>query len=195
MAYASGDNQITLIGSALNGAEEFNMTFAVTGDQVAISDEVQTLCSDLSGVMSTTYEFTGFRKTHLFEDVTEEITFDDPEAGADSSGPIPPQCAVAVSFKTATNSRRGRGRTYVPGICKGSVAADTARLSSGTRSAILTAFTDFAAAIDALGVQLGVNSRMDSVVRPVTIVRIGDVFDTIRRRRDQLVEGYTSATL
>jgi hypothetical protein len=195
VAYAAGDLGITLIGTALDGTEEFNVTFALQGEAADVTTATTDFMDEYRAVMSDTYTFTGIRVAVLNSTTVFDLPLGTPLVGLDSSGPLPPQLAVCVSLKTAVNTRRGRGRFYLPGLCKGGINSTNGRIGTGTMSTIVDAVANYQTALNALGVGLGVNSRADSVVRPVTSARIGNVLDTIRRRRDHLVEVYEAVSV
>jgi hypothetical protein len=195
LAYAAGDQGVTLIGSALAGSEVFNITFAVEGITFDYTSDLEQLMTDLSAVMSTQYEFTDARITVLNSDTVIDLPLGDPIVGQDSSGPLPPQCAMRVSLKTNTPGRSGRGGFFLPGLCKGGISTTTARFGSGTISTVATAISDFSNALQASGGALALNSRTLVRCDTVTSARIGDVVDTIRRRRDAMVESYSSISL
>lgn len=107
----------------------------------------------------------------------------------------PFQVAVCVSLLTDRPGASYRGRMYWP-ACGASVN------SNGTYSEAPQLAPDFAELLVGLGnidgtstAILGVYSPTANVVTPVTSVRVGNVLDTQRRRRDQVPESYTSAAI
>lgn len=112
---------------------------------------------------------------------------------------VPNQVAVVVSLRTATPGPKGRGRFYLPCL-QANVGTDGRLVASqrGTIAGVVQTLlkglaTDYVAATGfsdgALVVASGVGSGLNS---PVQTMRVGDVFDTQRRRRDALVESYVS---
>ena len=118
-----------------------------------------------------------------------------------STGAIETQRSLAVSFKTAV--RRGpasNGRIYIPAFRIG-VATD-GRLSTADQTDCLAAALIFIADI---------NSEVDSVLptaavsvvsaqgsgaqEPVTSIRVGNVIDSQRRRKNKMIETYVSGAL
>lgn len=112
---------------------------------------------------------------------------------------VPNQVAVVVSLRTAAAGARGRGRFYLPTL---QANVDTAgRLASSQRTTIANVTStmlnglnsDLASALDRDSVRLSVASGVGTgTLPPVTSMRVGDVFDTQRRRRDKIVENYES---
>lgn len=102
--------------------------------------------------------------------------------------PHPDQCALAVSLRTASNTRSGRGRFFIP--CNGAAMdANTGRTTANTQTlataaAALMAFAGGRVASEKLG-----------TTALVTAVRVGNVVDTMRSRRDALVESYSTAAV
>lgn len=114
---------------------------------------------------------------------------------------LPPQSAIVVSLISDTPGARGRGRLYFPGF--GSQLATTFRLNSPTPSDFVTDVKTYLSALQTamlaaivtppwVGIQLAVRSRTSRATHTVTSLRVGDVLDTQRRRRDRLPETYAS---
>lgn len=109
----------------------------------------------------------------------------------------PPQCSAAFTLLTGLAGRRYRGRFYWPCLA-GGFTGDTLKLSIPA-----TAAQDAAAMMNAIGasvpgavdLNVQVYSAVGDFLTPVNQVRIGDVIDTQRRRREALVEGYITASV
>lgn len=109
----------------------------------------------------------------------------------------PPQCAAVFTLQTGLAGRSRRGRIYWPWM-GGSMDGSTLK-----SSVPLNAITQMATLLNALGAEAPDPTPMDPVVvsqslnqvTPVTSVRVGDVVDTQRRRRDSLVETYYTASV
>lgn len=120
---------------------------------------------------------------------------------------FPPQISLVASLESA--NRRdlgGKGRMFLPGVGFGISAAGV--IDSGAQNAIATGIRTFFDTIeDAAGspgyVMIASQGRKTAdgtvtappVNRRVTNVRVGNVYDTQRRRRNQLSETYANATL
>lgn len=115
---------------------------------------------------------------------------------------MPPQAAVVISLQTIIPGAKGRGRMYLPLLA---ITLDTGgRIPSTTVTDIVedfggalnTMLTGIAAGGLVPGVFLGVASGLGpGAVYPVSKVRVGNVVDTQRRRRDALPESYQSNTI
>jgi len=114
--------------------------------------------------------------------------------GVSASNTLPSDNAVVVSLRTATPTRSGRGRFYLPPVTvtdvetTGRVLAD---LITDLSASLTTAWTGYNSASDTPVVY----SRTQRLFRPVTSFDIGDLFDTQRGREDNLVEARTSASM
>jgi hypothetical protein len=109
------------------------------------------------------------------------------------------QSAVVGSLLTAVAGGRGRGRVYWPATGAG-IDTSTLRLDASQQTAALAGFGTYLEAIaiaisGSLGVtvSLSVWSRTASSSAPVNRIRVGNVIDTQRRRRDALAETYVTA--
>lgn len=107
-----------------------------------------------------------------------------------------PQMSVCASLITPTLGASGRGRVYWPGM--GVTVSPDLRYDGNGQFA-----TEFAAAMsDAGEEEIGLPFNLPAVYSPtldaittVSSVRVGDVVDTQRRRRDALVESYATVLL
>lgn len=173
-----------------------------TGDatlDMNAADELQTRALALWTAIKPLYapgtRFTGSRIALVGTDGKTSQTQEraiTPVPGSGAITPLPNQCAVVASLKTANAGRTARGRMYLP-------APNTSQLTESARLGP----TQVAAYVDAMQTYLsgattnGLGTVVASAVlfgalRPVTDVRVGDVMDTQRRRRDELLEVYTT---
>ena len=106
---------------------------------------------------------------------------------------LPFQCATVISLLTASATRHGRGRFYLPPL-----SADTL-LNGRTKAASLvildTAWTAFFDSLNTDNITPVVRNRTGHISTTVTSARVGDVIDTQRRRRNKLTETYTVITV
>lgn len=118
----------------------------------------------------------------------------------------PPQTSLVLSLRSTVPGARGRGRLYWPALAA-TLSGSTLRLSSPTTQTVATAAATYLDGIaTALKTSLSPSPSLIDydlcVVSPTTgtktrIVRVevGDVLDIQRRRRDRLVENYSSAAM
>lgn len=119
-----------------------------------------------------------------------------PAAGGSTSSTLPPGVAEVVSLRTTSPGARGRGRMYLPAMHVGMVTA-TGRLGLTDQTSVATAMRDFFDTFNASPLSLGaaVVSQAGSSVTAISAIRVGNVFDSQRRRRDDLTEVYVSEAL
>lgn len=114
--------------------------------------------------------------------------------GVVAGSAMPGDVALCVSLRTATPTRSGRGRFFLPqpaatqttavGRVLALLITDTIASLSGAWSGYLTA-SDIPV----------VYSRTGRLTRTITSYDIGDLFDTQRRRENKVVEARTSHTM
>ena len=108
-------------------------------------------------------------------------------AGSGVSAALPPQCAVAVTLRTALSGASYRGRYYLPAP-EVTGLTTVGRLSNTAKNQILVSLTNAHGAEIATGPTVTIYSRVHHSIEQVTQISVGDVVDTQRRRRDKLVE-------
>lgn len=99
---------------------------------------------------------------------------------------LPPQCAVVISLRTGLANRAGRGRFYLPATAVDASAGG--RLSTAAQTTIANAMTRMFAALDPTGITPVIYGRLTGSTNTITSANVGDVYDTQRRRRNQLTE-------
>lgn len=133
-----------------------------------------------------------------------------PVVGGLTTPTMPNQCTLVASLTTASAGRSFRGRVYLPCLDAGALTAAgrldpasnvvvnasdfvtglIAGLNGGTTSPPVTA------PLPATRWAIAIQSKVSGVIAaPVTHVKVGDVIDTQRRRRDKLVENYLVAAV
>jgi len=115
--------------------------------------------------------------------------------GVATTGLMPPQVTAVASLRTATATRAGRGRFYMPPFDKGTVTAATGRLSAGSVTVAVSAVDALMTSLIADSLTPVIYHRTSFTTTNITQFDVGDVFDTQRRRRDKLVEARTSQTI
>jgi hypothetical protein len=114
--------------------------------------------------------------------------------GTSVSDVLPYQCSVAYSTRTALPTRAGRGRGFLPVF---SLATCVGGLFDSTGQAqvvrAVKAMIDHINAATSFGVIVYHKASNDGTF--VESIDVGDVFDTQRRRRNQITETRISATM
>jgi hypothetical protein len=113
--------------------------------------------------------------------------------GTDATGPVPPQCCVVVSLRTAVFNKSGRGRFYLPAISTDKLTAG--RITGTVVTQIVTASQKMIQSLNGAGYTVCVYHRGPRTHDNVVTINVGDVMDTQRRRRDKLVEVRTSLSV
>jgi len=118
------------------------------------------------------------------------------DGGTSSDGGLPAQCSPCVSLSTATAGSRARGRMFLPPPDV-SALTTAGRLVSGFRTAWIGALDTFFATMASNAATCVVVSSVGGAYTtyPVNTIRMGDVVDTQRRRRNSIAEVYTVASI
>jgi hypothetical protein len=145
-------------------------------------------------------------------DEIDYYTYPAPISGGGVGNPLPPQLTVAATL-TSDNQRglAAKGRMYLPGVSIG-VTSASAKIASTQMGLLTDRFKTF---LDAVNTAAGTSGKIILASKGrrqanqvdgntiyiggqsawVTGCRIGDVYDTQRRRRNQIPETYTARVL
>lgn len=207
--------RVSILGSAPGGEIwSINPVFDPTGefpgsvDQQALDDAALAIANlnpgaQLLSFMSSALSITGAR-VEVRDDATDDlIAISVQGRGSALTGSGTPlrgaQTAVVVSLRTNTPGGSGRGRIYWPAV--GTAVSTTLRFDASFITAALTQVSTYLHAMEAalatefptIGFDLAVRSRTTHTTPHVNTLRIGDIPDTQRRRRDKMVEAYQTA--
>jgi hypothetical protein len=123
-----------------------------------------------------------------------------PIVGTATGSALPPQNAIAVSLLTTARGRGSKGRFYVGGLSTNAIGT-TGQLNSSMVTALNAATKTFVTNLNnSPGIDpiyapaLVVWHRKDNSFSRVNAIAVGNLMDTQRRRRRQLVETYTEVT-
>lgn len=119
-----------------------------------------------------------------------------PSFGGSGSIKAPPQCALTISLQTGLPGASYRGRIYWPAL--GASLQNTGRITgySGLVANYRTLFNTINNELSAYGnLKYAVYSPTKDVLTAVSNIRVGDVLDTQRRRRDAIAETYLTAPI
>lgn len=107
-------------------------------------------------------------------------------AGTGSGEAFPPQVAICVSLRTLLPTRAGRGRFFLPAPIVSTIA--TGRLTGTAQDQIVKAVGLMLSTMKAAGYGAVILHRGSMSSDAVTSYDVGNVFDTMRTRRDKLIE-------
>lgn len=147
-----------------------------------------TLCTDVTFAEASTAELDVATGRQLTRVQTERT-----EAGTSAAVCLPFQCAPVVSLRTSSATRAGRGRFYAPSPAVDQQAGG--RLTAGAQTALADAAAAMLGTLSGAGLEPILFSNTTLTRRAITSLDVGDVIDTQRRRRNQLVEQRTSRQL
>lgn len=170
----------------------------VNGDTIA--DELETKGLALWNAIKGAYagvSYIGSRTAEISALGTTLSTFERsiaPVASTGGGNMLPHEVAVCASLLSAVYGRSGRGRVYLPPPAYGALTT-TGRLDATIRGTMATAMATYCADTTDQSLFAAVASRTTTAIHRVLTVKVGDVFDSQRRRRDALSEVYTSATV
>lgn len=151
---------------------------------------------------STTIEkadlYTLDETNHVTEVFTAAVTVD-PAHGATATA-LPPEVSVCASLSGGLPGRSRNGRSYLPGLSTlalggdGTLSADAPGDLSAQYAAYLSSLNAFTGGGAGAGrFALCILSVTHNMVTPILEVKVGDVFDVQRRRRNGGPETYTTA--
>lgn len=212
---------VTLSGSMLGGAEQWQTGFYVGQPDAdalvpnqAYADAVRnawaTFFASGPPAINNTYKFEQVKLARLNEagkyDGSDVVVSSPvaPVAGNRAGAPLPPQLAlVATLIAGSGKGLAGKGRMFLPGVSEG--VDTTGHIGTTACQAIATGLATFFNTINASTDQPGqvINASKGRANLagigarnvPVNGVRIGNVYDTQRRRRNQLTEVYSNAVV
>lgn len=107
-------------------------------------------------------------------------------AGTGAGESFPPQVAICVSLRTDLPTRAGRGRFFLPATIISTII--NGRLTAVAQDQMTKAVGLMLTGMKASGYPVVVLHRSTMTSDNVTRYDIGNVFDTMRTRRDKLVE-------
>lgn len=123
-------------------------------------------------------------------------------AGTNVDEPLPPNVSVVMSKLSDVPTRRGRGRSYAPPPTTSSL--NSGKIAAASVLIYSAAWTNFMANLSAAAggayvpvILNGPGKFGDPPPQPFTVfhqVKVGDVFDTQRNRRNKLKEVYQVGT-
>lgn len=182
-----------------SGGDPVSPGLAVT---IATALGAVTVPAGLTALMSNQTSLTGYRveARSLTGDLEAQAEFIKPSATFGSGTAYHPfQTSCVFSLRTPLPGARFRGRLYWPATGAGLVST-TLRLDPTVQSTALSAAKTYLSAMETAiqaslpNANLTIWSRTYAGFANVNSIRIGNVLDTQRRRRDTLIEAEVSAS-
>lgn len=219
--YAWAVNRYTISGTCFGGAEIWTTSFFAgreSADSIPPTDNGLSLVADAwktfftaaSSGISTTYKTTELKAVqldtsgHTKLDTVKHYTYATPPVGVQAGAFLPPQIScVATLQSTLPRGLASKGRMFLPGV--NILLGSDGRIPAGSLSQLVTNFRTFinaANSVQDLGGVVVLASRgrgalpiAPGPIKAVSSVKIGNVYDTLRRRRNALVETYSAAAI
>lgn len=202
--------KVSILGAGVSGEVwSVNPVFSTPTEPTLTFDQLNTIAtainaltvpSDLKNMIPASMSITGVRLEQRERDGELVSQLEQTRSTAlvgTGTGGHPIQTAAVVSLISSFPGGRGRGRLYWP-ASGGSIDATSLRFSAGPLGAFLTTFKTYLSGIEDIitttttAADLVVWSRVGSAYHKVIKLRVGNVPDVQRRRRDALVEAYSS---
>ena len=173
------------------------------GFQIDLAEDTHAFLTAVKGYQHSTFQWTGVKMAPVDAlgktvGTSSVYNFTTPIQGT-SSQMMPPQIAVAISTRANILGRRGRGRIYLPAV--GSTYDTSGQITAAANTALRAAFVSYLNALqnlpgtpDYLPLLTIMSAGSTVGVRP-SQVRVGNRHDTIRSRREQVPETYTTTEL
>jgi hypothetical protein len=209
--------RVSILGSMTGGEVwSINPTFDPTGEfgttvnQTQLDAASQAIAnlspgSDLLAILSTSAAVTGAR-VEVRNDVGDGLLATStamrisPLSGT-GTATKPSQTAMVFSLRTDTPGASGRGRIYWP-ACNAAMlttfrALDTqvTNVMNNMKTYLTAMESALVTAFPLIGFDLAVRSKTTGTTPHVNRMRVGDVLDTQRRRRDNLPEAYQQVAI
>jgi len=223
MAYANAHVKVQIFGDMLNTNEIWTTSFRMGSEDAgggnfgvnplfvdAVKPLWQAVFTGATQNFSPRFRTLGIKAGVVQTDGKMDLdtiytsTYATPISGGSSNPTFPPQCAIVVSLRAANPTGLGsKGRMYLPGFCapidaSGQISStDTTRLATDMKGFLDACEADTNSpgyVIIASQGRPGVPFA-PPVHRRVTSLRVGSVYDTQRRRRNNLVESYAAQTM
>ncbi len=215
--------RVTMAGTSFSAAEEWSTGFWLGGISSPAPEPTQVAVDAIAGLWTTFFQAANSHVHNVFKTVNVKMSFypsgednvdadltkfhnyiTQPVGGQTGSPTLPPQISVVASLhSTPSLGLAGKGRMFLPG-CHLGLNTD-AQISPTERGQLATTLATFLTGVNAISPDVGTVANAskgrigipfaNAITRPVTTVRIGSIYDTQRRRRNQLNEVYSSAVV
>jgi hypothetical protein len=220
LGFAHSVKRVTIEGISFAGAEEWTTGFYVgleggdaSNPTTAVADAIRdawlTFFTSGGSYISNYWNTTRIKVSQLaadgttFEDNTVYSAYSTLPSGGKSGGSFPPQIAMVATLMSDRSTGIGsKGRMFLPGIWEtvqvsGGINGTSALSIANNLKTFLNAVETAAPASEQI-ILATHGHKTDGSGKAnvnVTKVRVGTIYDTQRRRRNQLTENYQQVTL
>jgi hypothetical protein len=221
MVYAHRVNRVTFSGTMFGGAEQWSTGFWLGQEGSDAQDPTDAMATYLLDAwrvffnkgdtsISSQYSTTQCKVAQFLDTGRTDLTkvhYAFPTTalvGGNASETLPPQCSiVATLLSDRPRGLASKGRMYLPGIATAvgingkmsTIRRDTIALNLRAFFNTVRAGTDFTDRPILVAKGIGPLPALTAQNDYIQTIRIGDVIDTQRRRRNQLVESYKTEIL
>lgn len=221
MVYAHKVTRVTLSGTMFGGTEEWSTGFFLGQEGSDAADLNQlgldvirnawtTFFTAAGSQVNSAYRFTQAKSATIGVDgktIEGTVQYSYPTgtiSGGVATNTHPPQCALVVTLLSdRPRGKASKGRMYLPGFSGNITSSGKADATQiGTVATNLKTFFDALVGNFDITDQLILAAKGTGALPALTAqndyvetIRVGDVVDTQRRRRNGLAEVYTSRTL
>jgi hypothetical protein len=221
MTYAHKVTRVTIMGTMYNTAEIWNTGFFVGTETADVTPPTQAAADMVKTAWQTFFTATGNSINYQFkttgvklalvntdghDDLAHIVTsmYTSPIAGAETGSGHPPQIALVASLIAGTAKGVGhRGRMYLPGVAApmDTTGHITTSYPASIATTLATFFSTVNSSFDSPGTVINASkggtgfNLAPPINRSITDVNVGNVYDTQRRRRNALVETYSTHTV
>lgn len=196
MAYTDGMNLVIIRGN-LGSAEVWSNTWAIdsdplTVDYAAVRDAFQAFYSELATgaapIFGEEWSAVSYQRRDLFVGATDEPSWEELE-GTNGADMLPYECALRISLTAGPGHRGG---PFLAGMTVESLQSTGGLMKVAYQNVIHDALSALVSDLGDANAALGLHRPTTTTVGVVGTYKVGQVFDVIRRRRNQQLESYLS---
>lgn len=194
MAYVAGDFLVEVRGTT-TGGEIWSNTWGFTGVTTSTEEQdvvtaLHSFYNDMAAVCSNEWTAQVATGRNLFANTSDDYDFEE-IVGTLTGNNLPSQCAIRVSLTAEGNVQGG---PFLTGFTVAALDA-SGLIASGTSSVIVTEVDELNTLVLAAGGFLAIHRPTVLSMSTVTKARVGQRFDIIRKRANDILEAYTVVSL
>lgn len=194
MAYAVGDFLVNIQG-VITGGEVWSNTWAFSlaeggTEKQGCVDALHGFYNDLAAICSDAWKAQVATGVDLFLGQSADYAFEE-VVGAQIESDLPTQCAIRVSLSDGTGVRGG---PFLTGFTTGELAGSGGLVVSTAQILIADELEQLAAEVALADAALGIHRPTTETVVAAVSGRVGQRFDVIRKRANDILEQYATVT-